>query len=161
MLGSSIVTAVSWAKVSCNTSSSFSPSPSPLSATLVFVPPTGCVNWFATTPYFRSLCFCRNRTSSNVNLIQNHKNQHNPIFILFLRHTHKRRRSECKGFHWVVEVFHNKEPNSQPLRNESLMGTSPMSNASLSSFLTNINISLNFAILQNTNWVLRKFHSPF
>lgn len=70
ILGSSIVTAVSWAKVSCSTSSSFSPSPSPLSATLELIPPTGCASWLATTPDLRSLCFCRNLTSSNVNLFQ-------------------------------------------------------------------------------------------
>jgi hypothetical protein len=68
ILGSSTVTVVSWANVSCNTSSSFSPSPSPLSATLASVLPTGWLSWLATTLDLRSLYFCRNLTSSNVDL---------------------------------------------------------------------------------------------
>lgn len=67
MLGSSIKTAVSWANVSCNTSSSFSPSASAFSAGFPF-PVLFCAVDKAGIPSFLSLSFCKNFTSSNANL---------------------------------------------------------------------------------------------
>ena len=74
MLGSSIKTAVSWAKVSCNTSSSFSPSASAFSAVFPF-PVLFCAVDKAGIPSFLSLSFCKNFTSSNANLQTHQINQ--------------------------------------------------------------------------------------
>lgn len=69
-----MVTAVSWAKVSCRTNSSFSPSPSFFSLGFAITPVVWTVG-SAGIPDFLSLCFCRNFTSSNTNLCHHHQQQ--------------------------------------------------------------------------------------
>lgn len=97
MLGSSTVTAVSWAKVSCKTRSSFSPSPPPTTGRPVPTPiflrpplsssttppapasPDGAAAvGSAEMPDRLSLCFCNSLTSSSTILGKENRGHENP-----------------------------------------------------------------------------------